>query len=81
MGRSGENLMSSKLLKPGSEMYGKKKYDADMGLKADGGASVIASVSKDDRAEMGVAPLRSGKRITADKTGKGFTTNYTAMGR
>lgn len=73
--------MSSKLLKKGSEMYGKKKGDADLGLLAEWagkdnktGDGIIASFSKGRQYEgqnspnqmRRAAPLRDGKAITKD---------------
>lgn len=78
----------SKLLKKGSELYGKKKCSPDLGLKADWGGKdmkmgdgIIAYCSK-GRQYDGVnspdghrraAPLRDGKVITKDSSGGVFS--------
>jgi len=70
--------MSSKLLKPGSELSGKSRHAKDLGLKKIQGDR-IAAVSEGP--EGNAAPIRKDRgypRAARDLTGPGFTADYTA---
>ena len=71
--------MSSKLLKPGSELKGKRLGDATC---QSGGHDRIAKVSEGPAGHA--APIRASRgypRPSKDMTGKGFTQNHLESGQ